>query len=306
MKLYYYQRPDGKFNFGDDLNYWLWPKLIPHYFDEDPETVFVGFGTLLNNLLPQRVSPAKKVLIFSTGAGYERKLKYIPSHFKIYSVRGPYSTQVLNLSPTLAITDAAILVKQCWKYGQFSRDQVSFMPHIDHATIVGEKLKKLCEEINIQYINPAEKNLELIFNQIDHSQILFTEAMHGAIVADAFRVPWVPVCSGARILPFKWQDWCASIQTPYQPIYLPPLAGKYPPFVKGIRSGLQVLQYWSRVAQNAPFSHLKATFVSTSDEIFQDILLKASRSGKGFLSTSARLDSLSDRLLNILETLQKP
>ena len=33
MKLYYYKAPLG--NFGDDLNPWLWPRLLPDIFDDD-------------------------------------------------------------------------------------------------------------------------------------------------------------------------------------------------------------------------------------------------------------------------------
>jgi succinoglycan biosynthesis protein ExoV len=51
MELFYYQRADKLRNFGDSLNPWLWERLLPNFFDGDPSTTFVGFGTLLNNLL---------------------------------------------------------------------------------------------------------------------------------------------------------------------------------------------------------------------------------------------------------------
>src|SRR5690606_18376921 len=45
----------------------------------------------------------------------------------------------------------------------------------------------------------------------------------GAIVADAFRVPWTPIRTSAEILAFKWEDWCASVGLAYEPLPLWPL-----------------------------------------------------------------------------------
>ena len=44
--------------------------------------------------------------------------------------------------------------------------------------------------------------------------------MHGAIVADALRVPWIPVHTDTNILSFKWQDWCLSTGVEYVPNHL--------------------------------------------------------------------------------------
>jgi succinoglycan biosynthesis protein ExoV len=45
--------------------------------------------------------------------------------------------------------------------------------------------------------------------------------MHGAIVADALRIPWIPVCTREGINSFKWEDWCASVSLDYRPYHLP-------------------------------------------------------------------------------------
>ena len=50
---------------------------------------------------------------------------------------------------------------------------------------------------------------------------MITEALHGAIVADALRVPWMPVSSYHTILPFKWEDWCRSVGLAYAPSSVP-------------------------------------------------------------------------------------
>jgi succinoglycan biosynthesis protein ExoV len=55
--------------------------------------------------------------------------------------------------------------------------------------------------------------------------VLLTEAMHGAVVADAIRVPWIAIDSTGcfPMLPFKWQDWCMSVGVSYCPKRIPPL-----------------------------------------------------------------------------------
>src|SRR5205814_2371845 len=48
--------------------------------------------------------------------------------------------------------------------------------------------------------------------------LLVTEAMHGAVVADALRVPWIALRMYSKIDEFKWRDWCASLRLPYEPL----------------------------------------------------------------------------------------
>jgi succinoglycan biosynthesis protein ExoV len=67
MQLYYFKVHHG--NFGDDLNPWLWPQLLPELMQGAGDELLVGIGTLLNHRLP--AAPLKHV--FGSGHGYGRK-----------------------------------------------------------------------------------------------------------------------------------------------------------------------------------------------------------------------------------------
>ena len=308
MKLFYYQRSDGLQNFGDALNSWLWPQLLPNFFDENPQSVFIGFGTLINNLLIPRMASAKRVVLFSTGVGYEKKLQQLPAHMKVYCVRGPRSALSLGFPANMAITDGAILARDLWPSIQQQRTQVSFMPHVIHAKAAGPALRQICERLQFQYIDPTEPNLEQVLRQIDQSKLLLAEAMHGAIVADALRVPWIPIRSSVQILTFKWLDWCDSVGCPYHPRYLPPLFSTYPHFARGIRSGLKSLRYWSQSIYSAPTISLHALAqaqlgILDSSLPFEKALRQAA-SSPGYLSDIVHWTHLHDRLLDRLNNLQ--
>ncbi|MCK7493604.1 MAG: hypothetical protein MZW92_21415 [Comamonadaceae bacterium] len=104
MKLHYYRDPKG--NFGDDLNPWLWPKLLPGVLDEDESELLVGIGTLLNHRLP--VGQVKPVL--GSGVGYGG----LPAHdgrLRFHALRGYLSADRLGVEPDQVITDAAVLLR---------------------------------------------------------------------------------------------------------------------------------------------------------------------------------------------------
>jgi succinoglycan biosynthesis protein ExoV len=221
MKLYYFQHTEGIGNFGDDLNPWLWEKLIPDYLDQDDKTAFVGIGTLLNNWLPSNTPNAKLRIIFGTGVGYGDVDAIKGSDcYKFYCVRGPLSAQSLNLEPELAVTDAAILVRKFFQANHPKKFRFSYMPHV--GQMAEKELSLVCQELGIGFIDPRWTP-EKVLLALSATEVLLTEAMHGAIVADALRIPWIPIVSKPKILSFKWQDWCQSIGVEYQPIHLPRL-----------------------------------------------------------------------------------
>lgn len=205
MKIHYWK---SKLNFGDQLNPYLWPKLFPNFFDETSNTWFVGIGSILWPALSD--APAYKH-VFGSGFSGHSALPIIDDKWQFHFVRGPLTARLLALDPSLALTDPAILV-----HGFQSAPKsipISFMPHVSHDT---PALHTVCTQLGIHYISPQSEDVEAIMRQISSSELVLAEAMHGAIVADALRVPWIPV-EIHTINRHKWRDWCSSLEMEYRP-----------------------------------------------------------------------------------------
>ncbi len=211
MKLYYYVDPRG--NFGDDLNPWLWHQLIPDLIDDREDELFVGIGTLLNNRVPSE--PRK--IIFGSGAGYGSSLPTIDEKWKFYCVRGPITATKLDLAKDLAITDSAALVSKVFNSSRMIRSGIAFVPH--HVSAWNMDWAAICGELGIRYIDPR-RGVDTVLSEIARSSAIITEAMHGAIISDAFRIPWMPVVFYEHILAEKWMDWTQSLSLGYEPAYL--------------------------------------------------------------------------------------
>lgn len=225
MKIYYHKEPGG--NFGDDLNLLLWPKLLPGLIDgqviHDPleregevqpgEKLLIGIGTLLN----RRIPPFAEKHVFGAGAGYG----YIPEidrTWRLHFVRGPRTAKMLNLDRSLAITDPALLVNTLQLRPTEKRFRYSFVPHCASARNDGWKIA--CEKAGMNYIDPRQSP-EVVIEKIGQTEMLITEALHGSIIAESLRVPWIPVRSGQQVLQTKWDDWCETIGISYDPIPIP-------------------------------------------------------------------------------------
>lgn len=216
MQLYYYRDKIG--NFGDDLNQFIWYTLYPDIFDENPNSIALGIGTLINHHIPR----APKKYVLGSGVGYG-SIPAINQDWKFVCVRGPISAEILKLPTSLSITDPAIFVADIVKR-QSNRQagNTSFMPH--HRSAAFGDWKSICNELNLTYLDPAA-NIHETIHHINQSKLVIAEAMHAAIVADALRVPWIPVTCYNHISELKWKDWCLSLDMEYKPQQITSLWG---------------------------------------------------------------------------------
>ena len=211
MRLYYSHCR----NFGDALNPWMWPQLLTSCIAED-DTLFVGIGTLLNDKLPLD----KKKIVFGAGVGYSISSPVVDELWDIFFVRGPLSARALGIHESRAISDPAILLRTINLPPASDRYRASFMPHWESTA--KWDWRAFCTDIGVHFIDPAAPVTEVIAD-IRGSDLVITEAMHGAIVADALRVPWIPIQIYDHILFSKWVDWCLTLDLPYNPVPVPAL-----------------------------------------------------------------------------------
>lgn len=273
MKLCYFT---GN-NFGDKLNTWLWDQLIPDILDDEENIAFVGIGTLINDKLLLKTKNARLRVIFGTGVGYGKGIPQIDDCYKIYCVRGPLSAQALGIDNQLAITDGAILIRKIYSPHSKKLYKFSYMPHYE---IAGEGWRLVCEKLGFGYIDPAW-SIEKVLSCISQTEVIIAEAMHGAIVADALRIPWIPVVSHSNILSFKWQDWCQSIDVEYKPSYINRL--HHPRQKLDILSPARLARDWARQRKAA------------------SELLNVAKTAHPTLSSDPKVESLTQQIYEKLE-----
>lgn len=212
MKIHMYEHFP---NFGDALNKYLWPVYFDKWLKRDDDILMFGIGTLLG----QKIEHNGRVIVCGSGCGYEPDIESVKKDWKIFFVRGPRTSGVLKLPRELAITDPAILTPE-YLPAKPKTSRIAFIPHWE--TSRNPLWKKICAMADIDYIDPLAP-VDEVLSQISAAKMVITEAMHGAIIADAYRVPFIPVSTSARINHFKWQDWTDSLKISFNIEYLKPL-----------------------------------------------------------------------------------
>ncbi|MBO9732386.1 MAG: polysaccharide pyruvyl transferase family protein [Chitinophaga sp.] len=217
MNYVYYKDPKG--NFGDDLNGWLWPRLFGEGSITDPE-VFLGIGSILFDGSPLfRDLSDKRKIVFGTGVRPAHKTFHLDNSWDIRFLRGPLSAYAFN-NQFPYVADAAYAIRQLPEFDKLlsvkKKYKVSVIPYFKSVPFFN--WESLCYRLGFNYISPrSEKGVEHTLQEIAASQFVIAEAMHGAILADALRVPWhrlvlsTPHTEGSGVSEFKWMDWQAAI-----------------------------------------------------------------------------------------------
>ena len=225
MKLCYYRSRLG--NFGDDLNDWLWPRIFPSINEHFSDDYFLGIGTILSrDFQPLQAIPTNhRKLVFGSGVRISDQPLALDNTWDVYFVRGKLSAKALGLDEGKAICDAAYCLRLLPEFDNVEsvkkKYRISYIPYFKSVSLLN--WEKLCKSLGWHYISPyVDRPIETILRDIHQSELILTEAMHGAIVADALRVPWKRVKFAADffessiVAEFKWKDTFDEIESyPY-------------------------------------------------------------------------------------------
>jgi succinoglycan biosynthesis protein ExoV len=286
VKIYHAKLEGG--NFGDDLNPWIWDKLMPGVLNDDNSELFVGIGTILNSSLNNK----RRKVVFGTGTGYGPPPK-IDHLWRIYCVRGPLTAEKLRLDPKLAITDAAYVLRFLDLPPISKKYAVSFVCH--HASASDVCWNELCERAGVHFISPM-LGVEQFLAELLASDLVIAEAMHAAIVADAFRIPWIPLRYGYRSFDFKWHDWCRSVGLEYNPIDFPPILqadlNRSEALARMLRRGLATLGIGKEKWRRTPLWRSSSRELDQAAKFLHDLPVTAPT----LVSPDAQLSQVMERL----------
>lgn len=225
MQLHYHKAAGG--NFGDDLNEWMWDQLIPGFREYgNKEDVVIGLGSILHE---NRLSKYEgRISILGSGFNGGQILKSnTRERCRFYSVRGPLTRDALKLDARIPLLDPGSVIPDIYKAAEEQHGKILFIPHhkntLENATRFN--LEAAVAEAGLEFLSPAIDSKKVL-EKISGSSLVVTESLHGAIIADAYRVPWVPVKFGPRFTPFKWHDWSRSLDIELKFIDMFPLPNR--------------------------------------------------------------------------------
>ncbi len=197
-------------NFGDELNTVLWPHLLPDFFDDDPAELFLGIGSVLDT----RHDPAALKLVAGAGYGGYEAPPVLDANWVVHWVRGPRTARRLGLPEACGLGDPAMLISASVDPAARS---IGFMPHFESLPL--GPWAEAAATAGVRLIDPRNDPVAIL-NAIGQCRLLLCEAMHGAIVADAMRVPWVALQPIVPLHRAKWLDWAEplGLQVMFQPL----------------------------------------------------------------------------------------
>lgn len=204
MKLTFFRgdRP----NFGDELNLFMWPRLLPEGFlDEDERELFVGIGSIILDSYPKE---SRKYVVGSGYGGYTARPDMHDGSWETIFVRGPLTARMLDLPPEKSICDSAVLLRNLELPGAREDVGTAFMPHFE--SLESGNWREACRMAGIRFIDPTDP-VEKVIAELRGAKMLISEAMHGVIVADALRTPWVAVRPSHPKHHMKWRDWAEAL-----------------------------------------------------------------------------------------------
>ncbi len=290
-RLHYYRDEFG--NFGDDLNPWLWPRLLPELLNEKAEGALVGIGTIVNDQLP----PGPKVIVGS-GVGYG-KVPRLTDDWAVHFVRGPATARALGVPTSFAITDPAHLITQFIRPLPRGKGTV-YVPH--HVSAYRADWRTVATAAGMHYVDPASNVLSVV-EAIRSARLVVTSAMHGAILAEAFRVPWIRTKAYAHLNDFKWQDWGDSLGVDTTAELLPELHDQSAAGFK--QRLLRVTRAWQRAGRPRRTSPVSVPAIESEKEQFDRAVARLSALNDPSLGTLSADAVLADRVEQLVEAVQQ-
>src|SRR6218665_1841792 len=216
MIEYFLKGTDEPQNFGDYASI-----LLAELFAEDLEAkddIYDLVGSVISNYWVEQALAKKKpgAKIHFWGCGYRGDGDYdYRDHpdVVIHAVRGPKTIEALGLPKDMAYGDPAFLLPLMLPQPQYNTGKVLLVPHMyetDLTGIINDKKSIGFDAMMLPTVNNRQK-LKMLIREIATAEFVMAGAMHAAIIAAAYGVPFCFFKKEHLDLPFKWEDLAQSL-----------------------------------------------------------------------------------------------
>jgi hypothetical protein len=132
---------------------------------------------------------------------------------RFFGVRGPLTRDALGLAQDTVLGDPGLLVPIIYPVRRPSVARGSLcIPHFNDPISDEAALATTgAESVARPAIRGGEKSLLKMIRTIAQSGFVLSGALHGAILACAYNVPFAFLDTGFVDIPFKWQDFAAAV-----------------------------------------------------------------------------------------------
>ena len=220
-KLLYWLQGEPIQNYGDALSPILLDRIAAEPPNEHPVLRLVGSVladfVLYSDLGGKLDDPSLTIACW--GCGMRDPTPLAPSlqaRLHCYGVRGPLSRSILGLPGNTPIGDPALLLPELY-HPQASplAGKTICVPHF-HETRSDDALleQTKADAVLRPNITGDEASVLAMTDAIAGASFVLAGALHAAIVACAYGVPFAFLDTGYVDIPFKWLDFSASVGIP--------------------------------------------------------------------------------------------
>lgn len=219
-RLRHWRKGAAEQNFGDYLSEFLFTTVATHPRVEADVFHLVGSviaPSFIETDLKSTVGGAQGwVAFWCCGA---RSAAPLPAPLLdrclFFGVRGPRTREALGLPRDTVLGDPGLLLPllHAPAISPVTVGKTLCMPHIFDQRPEAELLAMSGADIIVRpQIEGSEAALRDIVDQIASASFVLTASLHGAVIAAAYRTPFAFWDNGELDVPFKWEDFSASIE----------------------------------------------------------------------------------------------
>lgn len=209
MELRYYKSKSG--NFGDDLNPHFFDEVAPRYRSINKRSMF-GIGTLLN----ESKGLISDSIIFGSGYGQGAPPKIDFASTTVLGVRGPVTANALALpGDDFVMGDPALYLPKLSLFdsGACNTHPGKIIVALHHKTSEALRINAPAAD-DCQFLEPSGISIFDYIATIRSARLVLAEAMHAAIVAAAYGIPFIRVGLLNKTDVTKWKDFLLSLHVP--------------------------------------------------------------------------------------------